>query len=115
MGAFIREGRPKEAVTPECVYARLDEERRIKGKWERTRGHELSVGNWGNSEVCSDSSRHPSRGDKEVPFLWVQAGHRSHDLLQRKVRKSLLHVPFSISFSFKYSTGQSAIFGGSTS
>lgn len=37
------------------------------------------------------------------------------DLLQRKVRKSFLHLPFSTSFSLKYSICQGAVFYSSMS
>lgn len=37
----------KETVKPECFYTRLDEERKVVGKCDRTKGYKLGVVNWG--------------------------------------------------------------------
>ena len=121
MGAFMKKWR-LEVIKLEHSYARFDEDRKVVGKCDRTKGYELRIVNKGKlaRSVHSESPRHPSVfRDKAAPFL--RGGHLSHEGLRacfrvwRGVRESFLHLCFSDSSSLKYSVCQHNMFWDSVS
>lgn len=68
--AFVWKWRPKEIINLECFYSRFEEEWKVVGKFDRTKGYKLRIQTEGNSNTRSFRFFSDTL-QREDPFLWA--------------------------------------------